>query len=363
MEWLKELKPGVLRFLDQMKGKRPGFFKYSLTGDICKEDDCHWGLGNTVFATKIYYMLDNLGSIDEQNRSLYMAFIKSFQNNNGEIYDPMIQRKSFGLRIKESVVLRDRGNLLNQHTRRAETRQSFAALMCLGGKPNLPYKEGIPYTKDGVERYLERLNWNYPWGAGSHFSHLLFFLRANKELFGFCDSIAEDLIDHAMKFLSRYNSKEDGSWHRKGKAISAHQKVNAAMKIITGFESVNKNGILYPDRLIDLCLSSVNDEHACNSLDLIYALYYCSRMGDYRSEEIRRFCRARLEDFRRFYWPEYGGFSFFSDRANDIYYGAKISRGLKEPDIHGTVLFLWGIVLISKILGIDNDLSFKLPIT
>ncbi len=61
-----------------------------------------------------------------------------------------------------------------------------------------------------------------------------------------------------------------------------------------------------------------------------------------------------------YYWPGYGGFSFYKDRANDIYYGKKITKGLAEPDIHGTAMFVWGIALIDKILNLG--LNFKIPL-
>jgi len=37
----------------------------------------------------------------------------------------------------------------------------------------------------------------------------------------------------------------------------------------------------------------------------------------------------------------------------------KITKGLNEPDIHGTVLLFWGIAIISDILGIEKELGFK----
>ena len=39
------------------------------------------------------------------------------------------------------------------------------------------------------------------------------------------------------------------------------------------------------------------------------------------------------------------------------------TKGFDEPDIHGTVLFLWGIAIISQILGIGEELGFKEFIT
>lgn len=53
-----ELKSQVPTFLDRLKGKRKdGFFHYSLFGDLHMEDE-NWGLGNSIFAAKIYYTLD-----------------------------------------------------------------------------------------------------------------------------------------------------------------------------------------------------------------------------------------------------------------------------------------------------------------
>ncbi len=57
--------------------------------------------------------------------------------------------------------------------------------------------------------------------------------------------------------------------------------------------------------------------------------------------------------------PDKKGFSFHKEKANDVYYGARISRGIKEPDIHGTVLFLWGISIIVQILGIEAEFGFQ----
>ena len=60
LRWLYELKEKVPQFLKRLEGKKtPGFYHYSLTGDLYDEE-LHWGLGNTVFAVKILYTLDLL---------------------------------------------------------------------------------------------------------------------------------------------------------------------------------------------------------------------------------------------------------------------------------------------------------------
>jgi len=83
ISWIKELKRNVPVFLNNLEEKSlPGFFHYSLSGDIY-DKETHWGLGNTVFAIKIYYTFDLLSKISPQKKEEMASFIQSFQKNNG----------------------------------------------------------------------------------------------------------------------------------------------------------------------------------------------------------------------------------------------------------------------------------------
>ena len=72
---LYELKDKLLMFLQKMKGKN-GYYKYSLSGDLYDEN-IHWGLGNSVFALKLYYMIDALMLIDLDEIFDYVILCKS----------------------------------------------------------------------------------------------------------------------------------------------------------------------------------------------------------------------------------------------------------------------------------------------
>ena len=124
-----------------------------------------------------------------------------------------------------------------------------------------------------------------------------------------------------------------------------------------------KNDLTKQKTLIDLSLSLISDPDACNNFNLILVLYFCSRNINYRENQIKEFCIDRLKIYKQYYWSEHGGFSFFERNSNRGYYGAKISKGLEEPDIHGTHLFLWGITLITKMLNVDKSFNLSLPIT
>lgn len=145
-------------------------------------------------------------------------------------------------------------------------------------------------------------------------------------------------------------------------------------KKIPGFFHYSLSGDLYDEninwglgntvfaaKLIDLCLSEANLDQACNSLDSIYVIHYANKNTEksYRYEDIQDFCQKWLQVCKEHYFPDIGSFSFYKHRANQYYYGAKITKGLNEPDIHGTVLLFWGIAIISDILGIEKELGFK----
>jgi len=363
LDWLFDLKAKVPQFLNRLKGESvPGFFGYSLTGDRYDEK-IGWGLGNTVFAAKIYYTLSLLNLLSKVKRDEMVNFIKGFQQSDGSICDPLVSGNiSLNTRL-QAVKNFNFSNFRGQQTKRAETRQSFSALRLLKARPDLPYLN-IPYTRDGIKKYLADLDWEKPYGAGSHFSHLVFFLHLNREMFSVATESADDLIDYAISWVNDFQSARDGSWYL-GESIMPTQKINGAMKVITGLKAVGKPNFRYPEKLIDLCLSGTTFNQACNNLDAIYVVNSANELtrGSHRLKEIQDFGYRWLAICRGHYFADIGGFSFFKHKANQYYYGAKITAGRDEPDIHGTVLLLWGIALAAKILGIEKELGFREFIT
>jgi len=356
LNWIFELKEKTSGFLERLKGKdKKGFFRYSLSGDLYDEK-MKWGLGNTVFAAKIYYTLDLLDNLPAEEKTEIADFIKSFQRKDGTIYDPLIKSKAFFRNFLSDLRNFHFNNILGEQIIVAETRQAISALKLLGYAPEIPYQD-FPKTEKEIGDYLSRLNWKKPWDAGSYFSHLMFFLK-NSNL-----ESKEDLIDFAIDWVNRLQNPKDGSWGKNNPTLQ--QKINGAMKIITGLKVAEKMSFLYTKELIDLCLSAKNDEHACDNFNIIYVLHYADKMAgkNYRASEIKDFAEQRLKIYRDYYLPDTGGFSFLPKRANIYYYGARITRGLREPDIHGTLMFLWGISIIAQILEVNTELNFKELIT
>jgi hypothetical protein len=351
LSWLERISKKIPTFLENIKGeKRPGFYHYSLSGDYFGEK-VKWGLGNAAFFLKIIY---TLGLENEYKKQITDAifFIKSFQNKKGIFSDNLVNLLSLPPRVFSSLRLHTVSNLYNQETDTAQSRQAVSALLLFGQKPDYLY-QNIPISIEKVDGLLKSLFWQLPWSAGSHFSHLVFFLEhsglENKT----------ELIDYAINWVNGLQNSSDGFWYND--QTSLQQKIKGAMKIITGLKAVNKIQFDYVEKIIDTCLSAEHNTQACDNFNIVYVLKYCDQLtgSSYKHQEIINFVYHRLGIYQEYYFEKYGGFSFNIGSSGRRYYGALITRGKNEPDIHGTVLFLWGISLIVQVLGIEKNYNFK----
>lgn len=349
-EWIGSVKARLPAFLTEMRGsKRPGFYRYSYSGDRYDERR-HWGLGNTAFAAKCWYTIGAVGDLDPAQRRAMIAFMRSFERSNGLIYDRFLRLRALRNDIPVAVLQRRWREPPWVQARRAETRQAYSALRLLDEPVTAPT---FPYMTDSetVRRFVDGLDWTQPWSAGSHMSHLLFFLQHG----GHPDR--ERLIEQTVEQVHRLQ-QPDGSWYVGEPSL--RDKINGAMKVITGLTVVGRTEFAHSSALVDLCLAATHDRQACDNFNVIHVLKYASLLaGGYRREEIQRFCLDRLAVYRRYYRPEEGGFSFWEGRANDVYYGARVSEGRDEPDLHGTTLFVWGLSIVAQLLGINDRLGLN----
>ncbi len=362
MNWLHELKPNLRSFLKLMQENDYAYFKYSFSGDLYTLHD-RWGLANTVFAVRILYitgLLDELSSLQKHN--LYKSII-NFSDSNGTFSDPLLHYYSFKEKIlRTKAIIRSKGLKTlffetDNQIKRAETRQTFAALYLLGHTPPKPFP--VAKDKQDIYKYLNSYNWKQPYSAGGNLNHLLFFLRINEELFPQNKNNSEDLINYIIDWVNKIQSPIDGCWYS-GKT-SLFQKINGAMKILNGFHSACRYKVNYAKQLIDTVLSAINDIQACDNFNIVYVLYGASRVEpDYRKDEIRNFLLNRLRIYEEFYFRSPGGFSFNKRYAQPNIYGKTINKGLPEPDIHGTAMFVWGIAIIDNMINLGLD--WKIPL-
>lgn len=346
-----ELKNSLCSFLDhQMDKTIPGYFSYSFSGDIFVNKQTS-NLAGSIFALKLYRLL---GVQDKDIIQPLTRRILSFQEADGTFRDPFVCRKRMFRNILSNLKRGRFTDLNNARYIHAETRQALSALMLYHTFPErLSFT--IPTSPSDVEKFLRSLDWTHPWGAGSHFSHLMFFLSLMKSVGQIEDQTYRDAQQSSLIFADSLQHKIDGAWYQGNP--SHRQKVNGAMKVITGL-MVDDLPIKYPERLIDLSLiqSPTSTADACDQINQILVLRYADEQCDhrYRRDEIEKFCFETLEIWQEYYHPTLGGFSFHKHRANDRYYGAKVSLGLNEPDIHGTVMFVWGLSMMKHLVPIES---------
>jgi hypothetical protein len=355
IDFILTLKEKVLKFIQHQKSNKiKGYYKYSYSGDLIDENK-HCNVFGSIFALKIYFTLGIA-----LNSDIYEAanHIKTFKNKNGNIYDKYIYNNSFLKNALLSLVNNDLYNIFNTKYIVAESRQAYSSLMLYNLLPETTFIK-TPKSRKELNHYLKKLNWNNPWAAGSHFSHLLFFYKLALQYRFISNNEFDDLTDYTIQYVNQFQNKYNGGWFKGNQ--DERLIVNGAMKIISGLLSVNKVHFKYPEKLIDLCLGITKDYHACDNFNIIFVLNYASKLlnKNYRQNEIEIFAINRIKKYMEYFKSNQGGFSFFPNKSNHCYYGARITKGLNEADMHGTTLFLWGIAIITQILGIESKANLN----
>lgn len=313
------------------------------------------GLGWSALGLKLCHMLDLSRDLPDGYRENLALRIKGFQRTRGR------DAGWFADRALLDAVDRWRYRILrerNMPVRVAETRQATTALLSIGETPDRPLP--LPAdTTSGIDAYVRKLPWaKNPWGAGSHWSHLMVFLAIRAKQQG-VPPMQDPLIEHGFRAIEPFFSEATGSWHEG--MPSSSQVLNAAMKIYTAHDFIDR-APPSPDRMIDYLLNAVVAEGGCNHVDALYVAETALRHTDHRRDELERFAADAIisaEDYRQ---PD-GGMSFHLDRTQTSYYGMTVSTGLPGiADLHGTKLLTWSMVLAAGILGRREALGWRLPV-
>ena len=258
--WCFKLTETITSWLNTLSDAgRPGEIRFCRQGYLI-EPSKRSGLGASCLAMKVAYQTGIWEELEGHVRDGWVDHVCSFQRKqSGYFEDPTLlknadQNAGWLWFKKEDIAIR-----------RAETRQAAAALLALGSKPLHPVAK-IPDTPKDALNYLERLPWhNKPWGAGSQASHLVFFLKLNADAFNQAARL-EELLPDLLHYLDELQDPVTGSWFRKQAPLN--EQVNAAMKVLTIYRLLGRP-FRWQERLIDLCLSVIDDRDACHSVDVL----------------------------------------------------------------------------------------------
>jgi hypothetical protein len=324
-------------------------------------------LGYGCFALKAYYMLGLWQGLDAQKKTEWIRFIKSYQvkgpyggdaRATGAFIDPPLMefhkpRHTFPQRVaqyfKPSSKLTTQQEVIS-----AETKQAIATLLEVGESLDAPYA-GFPRSPEGVQEHIGQLDWTKPWGAGGQASALVVFLKTQATQL-MSEQDVRLLVDVCKNAFISLADAQSGYYFAGNTSPSYDEAVNGAMKVLTALDWL-ETSVHYPEQLIDSCLTRLPSPEGCHLVDAVYVLYRCLQFTSHRKQEIQAYCIQVLEMVQKHHNAD-GGLSYSIGRSQTSYYGAPISTGLPESDIHGTILLTWAIAMILDVLE-DNFLDWK----
>ncbi|SCA56297.1 conserved hypothetical protein [Candidatus Terasakiella magnetica] len=354
-----EIANDIGSWLDEMaEGLEPGRFKYCKTGSITPSGGQEADMV-TCFAVKAAWQCGQWDKWSDERKKGCINFIRSFQREDGFFYDPWLKKSTYLNWRDFAFAALGRSNLFTAPARhrkqrilnvRAETRQAIGTLMMVGEKPNYPVQMEVT-TPEQVTQYINDLDWTHPWGAGSHLSHILMMLSANRSLFQQTE-LYDKLVPEILNFFKSIYHPEDGTWY-KGSVTDNQLKINGAMKVYTGLGWLDDE--VFPNKAaIDLALSTPLPQDGCGFTNNLFVIQRASRglNKPYRADEIKTRAKEAIEIALK-NKKEGSSFSFQRHGSQKYYYSQYTSKGHNVADIHGTAMFTWGLALAFELLGND----------
>lgn len=343
-----------LNFLNSLKkDKAYGYYPV-------KEGNTHQGknieLGFSCFAIKSLYIIDEWKNITDNQQKSWLSFINKFQNNENKNFSEAsfidtnylenITQFSLPKETKRYIKKLLYGNINVKSKKeelqefiRAETKQAISTLYQVGSKNDKTYHDKV-FSEQNITEYLNSLNWSKPWNAGAQFSALCVFLESQEKQNNLYFEMKKELVDFSNSIVD----SETGCYF-KNNIPEKNELINGAMKVLTGLDWLGEP-VHKPDNLIETCLLIKPEGYGCDIVDIVYVLYRCSKYTDYKKIEIDLFFQTVEELIFNHYFLEEGGFSYYVGKSQLYYYGLNISKGLKEPDIHGSTLLIWALSMI-----------------
>lgn len=366
-QWLQSLNEQLPAYLQKLEV--PGTIGRFLP---CLQDPTPLGremaLGFSCLALKTYYMLGLWDTLDSPRQRAWLHFIKSYQiqgrirndavTNNAFVDKPLYNflepQRSWSQKLRE-VFKPEMNHTFQQKTVIAETKQAIATLIEVGDKPAYVYL-GAPRTIAGVRSFFEQQDWSKPWGAGGQTAALVVFLKTQAGQIAGSHTPSTNLIDAANHFYTEIADQQTGLYFIGDSAPQYYEAINGAMKVLTALDWL-ETPIHYPQQLMDTCLSRLPSAEGCHLVDAVYVLYRCLQQTDYKRKAAQEYC-ARVLDMIVKHQNLDGGFSYSIGRSQTSYYGAPITNGSAESDIHGTILLTWALAMIGNIME-DNFVKWK----
>ncbi|RPH00976.1 hypothetical protein CBD81_002230 [bacterium TMED221] len=317
-------------------------------------------LGFSCLALKVFYMTGEWQDLKTLHKEKWVQHINSFQVEDSKFpknsyLDPVLINSYTNLAYKENIkyILKrilsispnfnyDSKNVAINKAINAETKQAVSTLHEVGYKNNKEINKVYSIGHD-ISYYLNTLDWSKPWSSGAQFASMCVFSETQ----------GLNLKSELQSFIKKISDKETGSYFKEHPK-SNREVINGAMKVISGLDWLETE-IHNPKKLIDFCLNNKPILEGCDVVDYVYVLYKCSNQENYRKKEIVLLFDQILNDIKKLYVADDGGFSYFIGKSQTHYYGVEITKGLNSADIHSTTLCIWALIMILDTLEMKNS--------
>lgn len=306
--------------------------KLSLSSDL----NPNGYLFSSVFALKILKMLRSPRPIDllervGQSRLAEIPFTEDWLNK-GEFFSTGAEFFARGKTPRRQ----------KQERLVAQQRQTLSALKLWGSIPASIQEKTLVAPPDA-------LDWSKPWSAAAQVSHKVFFHTILEK--GQSTSLNVSLINDMARELE--------SFLRQSRR-SRSEAVNGIMKAVTAAKASGLPLNMDPSEVLDLALQHATEDDACNHFNVLLVLdYFSSMVPSYRRHDVEKYAIDQKKKIMTHFWPEFGGFSFYRRNSQHTYLGIRVGRGLREPDMHGTVMFSWGLSVVESLLSKGDPQTFE----
>ncbi len=357
----EETKHSVTSWLTQMgEGLAPGRFRFCRSRGLVPTSGKR-GQGVACFAVKTAWHIGVWQEWPPEVRNACVDLVRSFQTPDGRFVDRWLLRRIDWTACLAMAKNRQFSRLFEDQsenkarTVRAESRQSASTLLMVGHRPKHP----LPFewnSEDSVREFVRSLDWTKPWGAGSHSSHLVAFVVMNDGP-SHGDLARDEVLEIIFEETDRWLDERTGAW---GKGDVGHvQRINGAMKMLTAYDWAELPSPR-PTLLLDYVLDERSARDGCGVLDRLFVANQARKDAPgYRETDLRDFALDAIEEIEQHRQAD-GGFSYSPRRAQRTYYGACVSLGGRQGDMHGTVLFTLAFAIALDILGIRKELGWLL---
>lgn len=363
---LNQYSDSILEFLESLK-KQDSKYSYNISSsENLTSTGAKLELGFSCYALKLRHMFNDQ-SLDDNNIFEWFNYISSFQKNiqgfpsNSFVDDYfLLKHKKFNAEksiknFAKTILNKTKGtnyllsNEILSTSIVAETKQAISTLSEIGYRNKSNYSE-FPKDKKDIFDYLNNFDWNNPWSAGAQFSSLCLFAKTQI-------SDNSKTIDYLNEFIKTKLDTNSGFYFT-GEKVPENVLINGAMKVITGLDWIESE-IHYPEKIIDYILNIEVSSEACDLVDLVYCLYMCSKLTNYRKLDITNFLYTVEDSIFKNYKPSEGGFSYSQNKSQKYYYGLIVTKEMNFADLHGTLLLSWAYTLILDMLE-KNEHGWKI---